>query len=183
MSLSNNNSALVLQAYKFTITYFSRKFHVIATTSSNEWKRDSRSDHNHEAIPEGPNAHHEVGQRETKLQEANGSLVIIVAIEKYWVLAVTLLKRRHQKELWINMFLYYDNKKYDIYCLSLRFFQAVFKENKHIYIGSKVWDWFKKIVQFKLVHKLKILFESHHNENENEIFHILVFLFHWSLMK
>lgn len=44
-------------------------------------KWDSRSDHNHQAIPEGPNAHQEVGQREAELQEANGSLVIIVAIE------------------------------------------------------------------------------------------------------
>lgn len=43
---------------------------------------DSRADHHHEAVAEGADANHEVGQRQPELQQTDGPLVVVVAVEQ-----------------------------------------------------------------------------------------------------
>lgn len=43
---------------------------------------DSRADHDHQAVAEGTNPNHQIGQGEPEFQQANGPLVVVIAIEK-----------------------------------------------------------------------------------------------------
>lgn len=42
---------------------------------------DSRADHDHQAVAEGADPDHEVGQRQPELQQADGPLVVVKSIE------------------------------------------------------------------------------------------------------
>lgn len=44
---------------------------------------DSRADHHHEAVAKGADAHHEVGQRQAELKQADGPLVVVVAVKQH----------------------------------------------------------------------------------------------------
>ena len=54
---------------------------------------DSRADHDHQAVAEGADADHEVGQRQPELQQADGPLVVVKAVEQDGVFAVALRKK------------------------------------------------------------------------------------------
>lgn len=57
----------------------------------------SRADHNHQAVAEGSNPNHEIGQGQPELQEANGPLVVVKSIEKDGIFAITLHEEYVQK--------------------------------------------------------------------------------------
>lgn len=50
----------------------------------------SRADYNHQAVAEGSNPDHEIGEGKPELQEANGPLVVVKSIEKDGIFAITL---------------------------------------------------------------------------------------------
>lgn len=43
---------------------------------------DSRADHDHQAVAEGADPDHEVGQRQPELQQADGPLVVVKPVEQ-----------------------------------------------------------------------------------------------------
>ena len=53
---------------------------------------DSRADHDHQAVAEGADPDHEVGQRQPELQQADGPLVVVIPVEQDGILAVALIK-------------------------------------------------------------------------------------------
>lgn len=51
---------------------------------------DLRADHNHQTVAKGANPHHEVGQRQPELEQADGPLVVVISIKQDRVFAVSL---------------------------------------------------------------------------------------------
>lgn len=43
---------------------------------------DSRADHDHQAVTEGADPNHEVGQRQPVLEQADGPLTVVVSVEQ-----------------------------------------------------------------------------------------------------